>query len=126
MSITLRIILVTASIITLLSVVYFIRKAKMKSEDSVFWIFLASVFVLISIFPKIVDFGARLTGVASAVNFLFLAIIFILLYKLFRTSIRLSQLEYRFQQLVQRYGIDMLDSTRSDDDPENSADSTKE
>ncbi len=82
-----------------------IRKAQVKIEDSVFW-FLFSIFlVFIGIFPSVVDWGAHLIGVQSSVNFIFLSIIFILILKLFRMSIRISQLESKLQTFVEIYAL---------------------
>lgn len=106
MSVTLRIILVLVSLLTCIWIVRKIRKSQAKIEDSVFWLAFSSLLILISIFPQIVEFGARLAGVASPVNFLFLSIIFVLLAKVFLLSIRLSQLESKLQRFVQTYALE--------------------
>jgi len=59
-----------------------------------------------SLFPNVVEWGALITGVQSTVNFVFLVIIFVLLLKLFRLSIRLSQVENKLQTFAQTYAID--------------------
>ena len=65
-----------------------IRKAKVKIEDAVFWILFSGVLIFISICPKVVEIGTKITGVQAPVNFVFLAIIFILILKIFRMTIR--------------------------------------
>jgi Uncharacterized conserved protein len=106
MSIALRVILVVVSIVTALYVLIRIRKSKAKIEDSIFWIMMAIVLVIFSVFPFIVEWAAHVIGIMSPVNFVFLTIIFILLIKLFFTSLRLSQVEDRLQTLVQIIAIE--------------------
>lgn len=106
MSITLRIVLIAASLLNCTWILLNIRKAKIKIEDSVFWIIFSGVLITMGIFPHIVAWGAQLVGVQAPVNFVFLSIIFILLVKIFRLSIRVSQLESKLQTFVQVYAID--------------------
>ena len=109
MTATLRLILVAASVLCCSWILISIRKAKVRIEDSVFWICFSALLVIISIFPSLIDLGARLTGIQSSQNFLFLAIIFILIVKLFRMTIRVSQLDSKLQKLVQTVAIDKKD-----------------
>jgi len=62
-----------------------------------------------SLFPQLITWGALITGVQSTVNFVFLVIIFVLMLKLFRLSIRLSQVESKLQTFAQTYAIDKFD-----------------
>lgn len=112
MTATLRIVLVVLSIATGAWIVSYIRKAKLKIEDSVFWLFFALFLIIISIFPEIIDFGARIMGIQSSQNFLFLAIIFILIVKIFRMSIKMSQLESKLQTLAQNVALDRHDKEK--------------
>ena len=106
MTVTLRIILIFASMCCFAWIVMNIRKAKVRIEDAVFWICFSAVLVLISVFPQLIDWGARITGIQSAQNFLFLVILFILIVKLFRMTLRLSQVDSRLQHLVQTIAIE--------------------
>lgn len=110
MTITLRIVLLLASVLNCVWIIQRIRKAQAKIEDSVFWILFSGLLVCMSIFPQIITWGAAITGVYSPVNFVFLAIIFVLIVKLFRMSIRISQLESKLQTFVQTYAIDKFQS----------------
>lgn len=105
MSVTLRIVLLVVSFLTCLWVIQRIRKSQVKIEDSVFWILFSVLLVGMSICPGLVTWGARIVGVQSASNFVFLAIIFVLLLKVFRMSIRISQLESKLQTFAQTYTI---------------------
>lgn len=105
MTLTLRIILLVFSLISAAWIMINIRKSKVKIEDSVFWIFFSIFLIMLCIFPQIVVWGARITGVMSPVNFVFLAIIFVLIIKLFRMTIRVSQLDSKLQHFVQTVAI---------------------
>lgn len=115
MTMTLRIVLVVVSILNCAWILLRIRKAQVKIEDSVFWILFSAMLILMSIFPGIITWGTEIVGVQSPVNFVFLAIIFVLLLKVFRLSIRVSQLESKLQTLVQRYAIDKAISAEWND-----------
>lgn len=106
MSVTLRVILIAISVMTWAWILYRIRKAQIKIEDSVFWFLFSAVLVLMGVFPRIVSEGAKMVGVQAPVNFVFLSIIFILIIKLFRMSVRISQLESKLQTFAQRYALD--------------------
>lgn len=106
MSATLRIILIVVPVMTCLWILRRIRKAQVKIEDSVFWFLFSTVLVLMGVFPRLVIIGAEVAGVQSSVNFVFLSIIFILIIKLFRMSVRISQLESKVQMFAQRYALD--------------------
>lgn len=108
MTITLRIVLLVASILNCVWIILRIRKAQAKIADSVFWILFSALLVCMSIFPQIIEWGASVTGVYSPVNFVFLVMIFVLIAKLFRLSIKISQLESNLQAFAQRYAIDRV------------------
>ena len=94
----------------------------MQIEDSLFWIFFSAGLLLISIFPQIADFFAKLLGIYSTVNFLFLFIIFILLIKIFNMNIHISQLENRLKNLAQSVAI----HEKTEEDSKKKADTGEE
>ena len=106
MTLALRVVLLIVSILNCVWIILRIRKAQAKIEDSVFWILFSGLLVCMSIFPQAVSWGAAVIGVQSPVNFVFLTIIFVLILKLFRLSIKLSQIESKLQSFVQSYAID--------------------
>lgn len=105
MSLTLRVILLVTSIMTCIWILLCIRKSRAKIEDAVFWILFACLLVCISVFPQIIELGTKITGVQAPVNFVFLAIIFVLIVKLFRISIRISRIESKLQTFAQTYAL---------------------
>ena len=96
-----RVVLVIVSIGTLVNVLKRIRKAKLTIEDSIYWILLAMMFVVFALFPVVPDTLARLLGIYSTANFLFLFMIFLLLMRMFAMSMRISTLEDKLRKLVQ-------------------------
>lgn len=109
MTLTLRVMLILFSILTCHWVLKNIRKSKFKIEDAVFWILSSGFLVIISLFPQIIEWLAGVLGFVSASNLVFLAVIFILILKIFQMSVRISQLESKLQSLVQTYAIEHQD-----------------
>lgn len=106
MSAFLRIILVVGAVCLLVFMLKRIRQAKLKIEYTVFWILFSSVLVLMGIFPKVLYVISNKIGFQSPINMIYLVIIFILIVKLFFTTIQISQLENKIDSLVQQIAID--------------------
>jgi len=102
----LRLLLIVGSLFMVSFVLRRIRKSRMHMEDSVFWIFLAVVLVVLSIFPGIVEAAAGWIGVQSPANLVFLVVLFLLLYKLFSLVGKVAMLQRKLTQLAQRYALD--------------------
>ena len=106
MSIMLRILLISMSVLSLVYVVWRIRNSKMQIEYALFWIVLATLMIVMSVFPQIVYWITIKMGMISAANVVYLFIIAILLLKVFMMTIELSSLENKVRELVQQLGID--------------------
>lgn len=83
-----------------------IRQSKLQIEDSIFWIGFSFILILFSIFPQIPAILARMAGTYTTANFIFLAVIFLLIVKMFHMSIKMSQLETRVKELVQEMALE--------------------
>lgn len=105
MSIALRSLLLIASIFTFLYIVRKLRKSQLQVMDTVFWIVLATILIVLSIFPQIAYWIADILGVQSPVNFIFLLIIFMLMIRNFLLTIKVSQLEDKLKTLVEELAI---------------------
>lgn len=108
MSIVLRIVLFAASVLTMMYIIRKIRKSKMRIEASFFWIFFSFLCVLFATFPGIARLLAKIIGINSPVNFLFLLFIFLLLIKVFALSIKISRLENSLSELAQKIALDKV------------------
>ena len=81
MSAILRVILFVLAVVTAWWILSKIRRLKVKMEDAIFWIFVAVVLCVLSLFPEIVYKLTEIMGVMSPANLVFLIVIFILLEK---------------------------------------------
>ena len=106
MTTTLREVLILASLGTFALMMHKIRRSKVQIESSIFWIVLALVLVVYSVFPPVADFCARLLGIYATTNFLFVLAIFVLIVKVFYMTIHISQLETRVKELVQQMALE--------------------
>ncbi len=106
MTMTLRAALIFVSAGTLILMMHKIRQSKLQIEDAIFWIVLALVLVLFSIFPSAADFASHMVGIYATTNFLFLFAIFILIVKVFYMSLHISQLETKIKELVQQMALE--------------------
>lgn len=106
MSITLRILLISLSILALGYIIRKIRFSKMQIEYALFWIVLSILFIILAVFPSIAYWVTEMLGVMSTANLIFLVIIGILLVKVFMMTIEISVLENKVRDLVQQLGID--------------------
>ena len=105
MSIALRIMLFSVSILTCGYIARKLKKSQIQVMDTVFWIALAVLFILLSIFPQIASYLAALIGFQAPVNFVFLIMIFLLLIRCFLLSIRVSQLEDKIRNLAEELAL---------------------
>lgn len=109
MTVELRIVLVVVSFATAILMLRRIRRSKVRIEDSVFWIGLSAVILIMSVFPQIADVCAAALHIYETTNFLFLFFIFVLLVKLFTLSVHVSQLESKLERLAQAQALDAKD-----------------
>lgn len=105
MTVTLRLALILVSVGTLFLMMRKIRQSKLQIENAIFWIILALVLVVFSIFPSVADFASHLVGIYATTNFLFVFAIFILIVKVFYMTIHISQLETKIKELAQQMAL---------------------
>ena len=113
MTLLFRLMLFFMSLLSIVFFLYNIRKAKMRVDDSLFWIIFASLGIVLSIFPGILIWFAGLFGIISPVNFLFLVLLFILIIRNFSLTVKVSQLQMKLNRLGQDYAM-----SRDSDDRE--------
>ena len=105
MSLTLRILLIAASVLATAYALRKIRKAQLNIDDAFYWIIFSSLLLIMSIFPQIPMILSGLLGFESPANFVFLFMMFIILIKLFTISIEISIQKHRLNNLIQRIAI---------------------
>ncbi|MCI8465130.1 MAG: DUF2304 domain-containing protein [Lachnospiraceae bacterium] len=106
MTTVLRVVLILMSLLVGVVMLRKIRHSKAQIEDAMFWMFFSLLLILFSVFPKAATWLSKLVGTMSTANFIFLLIIFLLLVKSFSMSMRISQLETRVKELVQRIAME--------------------
>ena len=99
MSLALRILLMIFSV----GVVYFvlkrIHKDQLRIQDSIFWILLSVLVLILAFFPQIAIGMAQQLGIISPVNFVFLVFIFCAFIKIFSMAAKISNLEDKINKL---------------------------
>lgn len=113
-----RLFLIAGSVVAFAFVVHFIRKSRVRIEDTMFWIIMCVGLVFISVFPQIPFWFARLVRVDSPANFVFLVMIAILLINQFYMTLKISRLQIKITELVQRIAIDSAQTDSKTDKKE--------
>ena len=106
MSVALRILLIVVSVMNTLNILRRIRKSKLQIEYSIFWVLFSMVLIVISVFPQIVIKLAQLIGFQSPANMVFLLVIFALMFKSFQSTLEISQLQYKIEELTQKIALE--------------------
>lgn len=99
MSITLRVILIVASLFSCFLCVKRIKQAKLKVENSVVWLIGSIVLILMSVFSSAVEWVSYNLGFIAPVNFVFLIVIVFLLIQTFINNIKISMLNEKIKDL---------------------------
>lgn len=106
MSIPVRLVLLIGAVFMLLYVARGIKKTKFKAQETFYWLLLSVVFVLLSIFPGVVEWFSVKLGVATPVNLIFLVVIFLLIVKIFTMDRKLAKTEHQLTEMTQKIAID--------------------
>ena len=109
MSLTLRILLIVAAAFVLVFIVRKLIKSQIQVLDSVFWLFLAFGFVLFAVFPQIAYGLSSAFGFESPSNFVFLAVIALLVMHDFSTTVKLAKLRSKVSSLVQEIALRQME-----------------
>ncbi|MBQ6383181.1 MAG: DUF2304 domain-containing protein [Clostridia bacterium] len=112
MSVPVRILLLAGAVWTFIYVFRCIRKDKMKDDESFYWIISAGVLVLLAVFPEIITELAGLLGVESAVNLVFLIVIFMLILKVFFMDRKLAALRHQTTEVIEKTAIEKLNEEK--------------
>jgi len=99
MNITLRILLIIASLFSCFLCVKRIKQAKLKVENSVIWMIGSIVLIFMSIFFNLVEWISNKLGFVAPVNFVFLVVIGFLLIQTFINNIKIKTLNEKIKDL---------------------------
>ena len=112
MSWAMRVLLIIGSVITAFYVLKKIRRSRMRTEDSLFWLFFALILVILGVFPGIAIGVSEWIGVQSPANLVFLVVIFLLIVRVFMMDQQLSKLRQQVTNTMQRVAIDELEEKK--------------
>lgn len=97
--------MLVSSVLTAVWVLRRIRKNGVKQEDALYWICFAIMLAVLGIFPELSYKMSEALGILSPANFVFLAIIALLLEKILTLSIRISFLENKIEIMAAELAI---------------------
>lgn len=106
MSIALRVLLIIVSVMNTLNILRRIRKSKLQIDYSIFWLVFSMILIVIAVFPQIVIKLAQIIGFQSPANMAFLLVIFALMFKSFQSTLEISQLQYKIEELTQKIALE--------------------
>ncbi len=99
MTITLRIILIIASLFSCFLCVKRIKQSKLKIENSIVWMLGSIILILMSLFSNVVEWISDKLGFMAPVNFVFSMLIVFLLIQTFINNIKISTLNEKIKEL---------------------------
>lgn len=101
----LRVFLLAGAILLLVLVARKIKKSQFDTHDALFWLGLSVLLILAAAFPRLVAIVSGLLGFQSTSNFVFLAVIAILLWRLFRLQESVVALRGKLVTLAQEVAL---------------------
>lgn len=108
-----RCILLIVTFLTSIYILNKVRKSSVKIQDCIFWIYFPIVLLIICCFPNIAVLASKMLGIGTAVNFVFLSIIFLLLLQVFLLSMKVSKLLSKVEELSEEYALDKIENKLS-------------
>ena len=105
-SVVFRLVLIICSLLTVVFIIRKIRQSKVQINYAIFWILFSVCLLVFSLFPELSISLAKILGIYSSTNFIFLVILFAVIIKLFFNTIEISNLEYKIKELSQKIAID--------------------
>ncbi len=99
MTVTLRIILIIASLFSCFLCIKKIKQSKLKVENTVVWMIGSIILILMSIFYCGVEWISNKFGFMAPVNFVFFVVMIFLLIETFINNIRISELNEKIKDL---------------------------
>ncbi|HFR3773807.1 TPA: DUF2304 domain-containing protein, partial [Streptococcus suis] len=99
MALQFQILLIATAVLTTYFILLNIRKSRIQIEDSIFWFFFSGVLLFFAFLPDLISWFSDVIGIESPANFVFLAIIFLLILNQYRMTLKLAKLEIKMKEL---------------------------
>lgn len=95
-------------IISLLIIIYIaiaVKRSKLSIKESFWWMIGSFLALILSLFPGIVNYVAKIFGVSYPPTILFVFCILFLIYMIFRNSTRIAEQQEKITELVQQVAL---------------------
>lgn len=119
MSIELRVVLLFAAVFSIGWIITRIRKAKVRLEDTFFWVVMSVVLLILGLFPGLSYWLASVLGIISPANLVFLIMISLLFEKLLTMSIMHSQMQDKYVTMAAEMALRCKDLENQVDELKN-------
>ena len=97
------------------SILYLVRKGKMHGPYATWWLLVALCAIVLSIFPKIIDWAAAQVGITYPPTLLLVLSVSLILIRMLTMDLALTQKERKIRRLTQKMAI-LEDSLNKDKD----------
>lgn len=111
---TLRVLLIAASLIVVIVVVHSSRKARMNVKYAILWIVWSALLLIIALWPQLAFYAAKSFGFASVTNFVLVVMVGLLFMFNYYTYLKMSHMAKEINDL--NYELALL---RKKDDEKN-------
>lgn len=98
----LRISFIVCALLMLFFVMRRIRKSSLEIDDSIFWLVLAAILIVVALFPQLAYAVSDLLGFASPSNFIFACGIIVLLVRTFTQDQKIAVLKRKLVRMAQQ------------------------
>lgn len=105
MTITLRIELIIFALLSIIFILWTVKKEKLLIKYALLWILAGCLILVAVIIPNFIESIAKLLGFATPSNMIFLVAIIILLYISFSLTIVVSKQSSRIRLLIQELSL---------------------
>ena len=97
------------------SILYLVRKGKMHGPYATWWLLVALCAIVLSIFPKIIDWAAAQVGITYPPTLLLVLSVSLILVRMLTMDMALTQKERKIRRLTQKMAI-LEESLQKDKD----------
>jgi len=98
-----------------ISILYLVRKGKMHGPYATWWLLVAVCAIVLSIFPKIIDWAAAQVGITYPPTLLLVLSVSLILIRMLTMDMALTQKERKIRRLTQKMAI-LEESLQKDKD----------
>lgn len=106
MSLPLRIILIVISLLFVSLVFYTVNRKHMQLSDSLVWLLVSFLMIVLAFFPRLGIWLSRLVGIETPVNFIYLVGIVVLLVLVFHLTVQHSKVKQQVIAIIQEISIE--------------------